>query len=204
MNGKRIRVVVVDDHELFRDGLAAILALAGDIDVVGSAANAHDAMEVVERETPDVVLLDVEMPGAHVGTSLARLLRVESSPKVVILTMHQDRILSRTLIQAGASAYMSKSARSAELLDAIRQAHFRTTPRDTAPQKAHDLLTPREVEVVRLISQAKSNAQIAVLLSISVGTVKRHTNNLYKKLEVASRIDALRAAKRLGLISAGH
>ncbi|TFV99899.1 response regulator transcription factor [Leifsonia flava] len=202
MTGVPIRVVIVDDHELFRDGIAALIAHAPGITVVGQAANADDALDVVIRDEPDVVLLDVEMPGARVTATLGRLKRIAPATRVIILTMHRDRILSEELLKAGATAFLTKSTPSTELIAAIRSASIAGGM--APPQKSSstgELLSAREHEVLRLISHAHSNAEVATTLSISVGTVKRHTNSIYRKLNATSRLDAVRRASLLGIIS---
>lgn len=198
---KSIRVVVVDDHDLFRDGVTAILGHAVGIEVVGGGADATEAHELVLNMRPDILLLDVEMPGAGITATLGRLRRAAPGTKVIILTMHRDRILSAELRRMGAAAFVTKAASSAELIGIIRKVHASRIDSEDGclPSALRALLSPREMEVLRLIAKALSNAEIASLLSISVGTVKRHVSNLYKKLGAASRLEAIRRASLLGI-----
>lgn len=208
--GGDIRVALADDHELFRDGMSAILGLAAGIAVVGEASDAEGAVAIASLHLPDILLLDVEMPGPPIATTLRRLRRGAPPTRVIVLTMHRDRVLRDELHRAGAAAFMTKSTPSAELIDVIRQvAHAPVRPSsairppgipaESVPQSGP--LSPRENEVIRLIALAHTNAEIAARLSITVGTVKRHTGNLYRKLGATSRMDAVRKATVIGILA---
>jgi DNA-binding NarL/FixJ family response regulator len=203
-------VIVFDDHSLFREGLVALLRRDSGISVVDESDNSWGAVARVESADADIVLLDVEMPGAGVYTTVRAIKRSRPAAHIVILTMHQDATLESELLRAGASAYLTKSLPSSTLIARLRQlsvANF-SDAKDTAAVVAHTTLTTgplstREKQVLRLLSNAHSNAEIARSLSISVGTVKRHTSNLYKKLGASSRMDAVRKAERFGIAQFG-
>jgi len=205
------RVVIVDDHRLFREGIAEIIEGEHDLEIVGQADNGSSALEIIRQTSPDVVLLDVSMPGIGIQEMLPQLLALKFSPLVVILTMHDDPQMVSKLISLGAHAYISKGAAREELLSAIRSiAHNRnhvtlSVSRDTMRQlneAPSSFLTAREVEVLELVSIGFRNSEIATRLYISEGTVKRHLTNIYLKLDVPSRISAVNKAVELGLLKA--
>jgi len=206
-----ISIVVVDDHTLFRHGLREILQTEPLFQVVGEGASGSQAVELAERLQPDVILLDVEMPGPGARTTISQVRYVSPFTKVVILTMHDDPVFVHDLLESGASAYMVKTVAKDELIAAIRSVGrndgnvllsvSRTTiERLDRQQSAGKLLSERELEVLRLLAKAKSNAQIAAELYITAGTVKRHLTNIYAKLGAVSRMDAVRKAAAAHLI----
>lgn len=201
MIDETIRIVVADDHAMFREGIVALLSRASGIAVIAQAHDSLSAVTLTESTRPDVLLLDVSMPGELPRTTIVRLRRSCPNTRVIILTMHQDLILQNDLLAAGASAYLTKTAPSQELILAIRNG---PSARSLAPGQPSDrvqmILTAREREVLRLVAQARSNHAIAETLRITEGTVKRHLNNIFEKLNAASRIDATRKALRLGIL----
>ncbi len=192
-------VVIADDHELFREGLRAMLTAADGIHVVGEAATHDEAYEQAIATRPDVLLLDVEMPGIPVLSTISRVRAEAPDTRILIVTMHRDRVLANHLRAAGAAGFVSKSAPASELVDAI---HSAIDVRDAVrrPELVASILSMREKEVMRLIAQGLSNEDIGRSLSISVGTVKRHNTNIFAKLGATSRTDAVRKASRLGEI----
>jgi DNA-binding NarL/FixJ family response regulator len=204
-----IRVVVADDNTLFREGIAEICEIETDLHVVGQAENGNDAVTLVRRENPDVVLLDVEMPGPDPGEVLGKVLSSPSAPRVAVLSMHDDARMVSRLMSTGAQAYISKSSTREELLAAIRAVSKRrdhvvlSVPKITMTQLGQPSagpLSPRELEVLDLVAQGLSNAQIGARLYISEGTVKRHLTNIYLKLDVRSRTNAINKAVALRLL----
>jgi DNA-binding NarL/FixJ family response regulator len=207
MSGPGCRVVLVDDHALFRSGLALLLSQDDRICVIGEGASSDEAVVLAGELLPDVLLLDVEMDAISAETSIRRIARTAPTVKVIVLTMYRDNVLKRQLVSAGASGYVTKDAQGPELVEIILTAH-RAMPLAKARDVSGDeneghgtaILSDRELQVLRLISQAQSNRDIGTRLSISEGTVKRHTTNTYAKLGATSRIDAVRKASRLGLL----
>lgn len=194
-----VTVVIADDHELFREGLRAMLTAADGVQVVGEAATHDQAYEQAVATRPDVLLLDVEMPGIPVLSTIGRVRAEAPETRILVVTMHRDRVLANHLRAAGASGFISKSAPASELVDAI---HSTRDVLDAArrPELVASILSLREKEVMRLIAQGLSNEEIGRSLSISVGTVKRHNTNIFTKLGATSRTDAVRKASRLGEI----
>jgi len=194
-------VVLADDHALFRQGVRALIEDAAQ--VVGEAASGEEAVRLVEAERPDVLLLDVEMPGGGAEQTIARVRRLAPETAVVVLTMHTDAVLQRRLLGAGASAFAHKGIDETSLRDLIAGVGLTTPGEEAAPAPVDGILTDRELEVIGMIARAYTNREISARLSIAEGTVKRHTTNIYAKLGATSRIDAVRKALRLNLLSGG-
>jgi len=199
----------VDDHAILREGLRAMLGYYDDIEVVGEAQDGAQALSQVDELRPDIVLMDIAMPGMN-GLEATRAIR-ERFPdtRVLILTQHEDPQYVLPLMQAGASGFVSKRALGADLINAIRvvaqgEIFLYPTAATTIVQEMRRLrdsatttpesLTPREVEILTHIVEGKTNAQIAVDLSISVKTVEWHRANLMSKLDVHSVADLVRYA----------
>ncbi|MFJ9732124.1 response regulator [Streptomyces sp. NPDC101171] len=207
--GRPVRALLVDDHALFRDGLRELLVADGQIEVVAMGGNGAECVELALRHRPDVILLDVEMPGQDAWTTLEQLRRQVPQSKVVILSMHEGYTLVQRLLDAGAAAYLTKSVVRRELVAAVcataadeSDSVTVSLPRRAllAPQAAGpESLSAREAEVLDLVAQAYSNAEIAGELFITESTVKRHLSNIYAKLGATSRLDAVRHAMRTGL-----
>lgn len=211
---KKIRVVLCDDHDLFRGGLAEMLATAGDVEVVGEADTHQRSVAVVSEVAPDVVLLDLEMPDGGAEKTVRRMLRLSRPPRIVVVTMHDEPRLIRRFIGMGASAYLPKSAGLEELLDTVRnaaasplsqsgQSEARVVPREVLEDLdgRADGLSGRELEILLQAARGMSNRQIAASLHLSVGTVKRHLANTYAKIGVSSRTEAAQKALAEGWIS---
>ncbi|KRC60869.1 hypothetical protein ASE14_07855 [Agromyces sp. Root81] len=194
---RAIRVVVADDHDIFRAGMRALLAAETGVEVEGEASDGAGALAATLAARPDVLMLDVEMPGVPVLSTITRVLAESPGTRVVVVTMHRDRVLTDSLLTAGASTFISKFATSAELIAAVRMVAPSAEQR-SAPQLAKSVLSPREREVMALISNGLSNEAISRKLSISISTVKRHNTHIYAKLGATSRTDAVRRAWTLG------
>lgn len=203
------RVLLADDHTLFREGVVEICEAEEDLSVVGQASDGDLAISLVRRESPDVVLLDVEMPGPGPESTLQQILSTPSPPRVAVLTMHDEARMVSKLLAIGAQAYISKSSTRAELLAAVRAVRQNSdhvvlsVAKDTMSQlerPAQGPLSVRELEVLELVSHGLSNAQIASRLFISEGTVKRHLTNIYLKLDVRSRLSAINKATAMRLL----
>jgi DNA-binding NarL/FixJ family response regulator len=210
-----IRVLVADDHDAFRSGLRALLATAPGISVVGEARDGLDAVALAAREQPDVVLMDVNMPGLD-GLEATRRI-VDGSPHVavLVLTMHDDDDTVFDAVRAGARGYILKGARRTELLRAVRAVasgeaifgptvarrlvdYFARRPAAQAPTPFPEL-TDREREILELVAGGRSNAEITALLVVSPKTVRNHVSNIFAKLQVRDRADAIVRAREAGL-----
>jgi DNA-binding NarL/FixJ family response regulator len=210
-----IRVVLCDDHELFRHGLAEMLTTADDIRIVGEGHTHERAVAVVAEARPDVVLLDLQMPHGTAEATLQGLLALPQPPNVVIVTMYDEPRLIRRFIGLGASAYLPKSASLEELLDTVRNAAASlqapsgesSKPRIVPQEVLEDLdgqangLSGRELEILLQAARGMSNQQIAASLFLSEATVKRHLANTYSKMGVKSRTEATQKALASGWIS---
>jgi DNA-binding NarL/FixJ family response regulator len=213
---KDIRVVVADDQRVVREGLALVLGLLPDVDVVGSAADGAEAVELAVALRPDIVLMDLRMPRCD-GVEATRRLR-ERAPeiRVVVLTTYSDDRSVLEALRAGARGYLTKEAGGEEIRAALRrvlddgaaldpavQHHVLKALTESPAQKPGELpdgLTPREAEVLGLIAGGLSNGEIAVRLYISEGTVKSHVNHLLAKTGVRDRAQAVAYAYRHGLV----
>jgi len=201
-----IRILIVDDHQVVREGLAAIINRQPDMAVIGEASNGQQAVELYRQHSPDVSLIDLRMPGMN-GVEAITAIRIEApnSRFIVLTTYDGDEDIYRAL-QAGAQAYLLKDMFREELLEAIRTVHAgqRRIPSAVATRLAERMagndLTAREVEVLRLIASGKSNKQIAARLEITEGTVKGHVNNILSKMGVSDRTQAVTTAIQRGIV----
>jgi DNA-binding NarL/FixJ family response regulator len=209
-----VRVVVVDDHTLFRQGLRELLSTDPQFTVVAEGANGNEAVALAGEHRPDVILLDVEMPGPGAKATIKQLRRVAPGTRIVVLTMHDDSTMVHELLEGGASAYLVKTIVREELIAAVRSVS--RTPGNVLLSVSRETiegldrhrpeggpLSTRELEVLKLLAQAMSNAQIAGRLYITEGTVKRHLTNIYAKLGAVSRVDAIRKATAAKLLPPG-
>jgi DNA-binding NarL/FixJ family response regulator len=207
----RISVVLVDDHALVRDGVCEILSAQSGIEVVGQAANSEDAIAQVVRHRPDIVLLDVELPGGEVTDTVTRMRALAPDSQIIILSMYDGPQLMRRLISGGIRGYLLKSVDRQELVAAIRSVHSSPNHMVIAVSQsslaqmhgggAQPVLSERELEILRLVAQALSNSQVATRLHITEPTVKRHLRNVFTKLGAVSRIDAVNKAISASLLA---
>ena len=213
----KIRVFLADDHLILREGIRSILEKVPDIEMIGEAADGKEAVAKVEQLAPDVVLMDITMPGLNGLEATRQIKQKHPSIKVLILTMHEtDQYLSE-MLEAGASGYVVKTTTSRELISAIRAVYqgdvhlypsiARMLVEDylhkvkTGEEKAsYNGLTPREREILRYIAEDKQNKEIAELLGISVRTVQAHRTNLMDKLGAHDRTELVKYAIRKGII----
>ena len=209
-----IKVLLADDHTLFRNGLAGLLASYGGMEVVGSTPNGEEAVALVERTRPDVVLMQVQIPFERAKDVLTRMRAVSPPPKVVIVTMFESPRYLRELMGLGASAYLIKSASTQHLIGAIRAALFDPKgenvvvgmPRgmlEEAKKGSGGVLSTRELEILLLAARGLSNREIGEKLHIAEATVRRHLANAYSKMEVSSRAEATRKALQEEWITIG-
>jgi DNA-binding NarL/FixJ family response regulator len=202
-----IAVVIVDDHALFRDGLRGILQTQPDMMIVGEAGDSASALSLAVDKQPDVVLLDVEIPGDDVTATVSQIRLRSPGSRVIILSMHEGPQLVQALLAAGIRGYLLKSIRWQELVAAIR-AVCSDTDRVVLGVSRESLarvqqgpsagtLSVREIEVLDLVAQALSNGQIASRLNLTEATVKRHLRNIFVKLGAVSRLDAVNKSREL-------
>jgi DNA-binding NarL/FixJ family response regulator len=210
-----IRVLIADDHGIVRSGLRMLLDRQADIDVVGEAGDGVEALEVVQSEQPDVAVLDVSMP-RMTGLQAAREIGAYSpDTRILLLSMHDDERYFFEGLEAGAAGYVLKRAADTDLIDAVRTVAGGRTFLSGAAQESlmraweeggrgepADPLTPRELEVVKLIAEAYTNKQIAETLKLSEKTVESHRANVLSKLGMRDRVELVRYAIRRGLVEA--
>ncbi len=215
---KKIRVLVVDDHTIVRDGICALLGLAGDIEVVGEAANGKEAIEMVKKLAPDVVLMDIAMPIMGGLEATHRIHKDFSNAKVLALTQYDDREYVFPIIEAGAYGFISKSAASSELTSGIRAVYrgdsflspsvakflvevYRQGGTLKKSLDPYDELTVREREVLKLLAEGYTIQEIANMLSISPKTAEGHKTSLMAKLDIHNRAELVKYALRKGIIT---
>lgn len=208
-----IKVLLVDDHEMVRIGLAAVLGTEDDIEVVGEANNGAEGIRLAQEYKPDIVLMDLVMEGMDGIETTRKLLQLYPDCKVIVLTSYLDDAKIYPVLEAGAFSYLLKTSRASEIAQAIRAAakgqpilesqvaskimnRFRQPKEQQAPH--HDL-TEREMEVLRLIARGKSNQEVADELFIGIKTVKFHVTNILAKLGVDDRTQAAIYAYKQGL-----
>ncbi|AIQ65514.1 Transcriptional regulatory protein LiaR [compost metagenome] len=212
--GEPIKVLLVDDHEMVRIGLAAVLGTEDGIEVVGEAGSGEEGVRLAREYKPDVVLMDLVMEGMDGIETTRQIMKLYPECKVIVLTSYLDDEKMYPVIEAGAFSYLLKTSRANEVADAIRAAargqsvlvsqvaskmmnRFRSDARIEAP--AHAELTDREMEVLKLLAQGKSNQDIADQLIIGIKTVKFHVTNILAKLGVEDRTQAAIYAYKNGL-----
>jgi DNA-binding NarL/FixJ family response regulator len=211
-----IRVIVADDHNLVREGICALLEKAGGFEIVGEAEEGREAVEMTQRLNPDVVVMDIAMPRLN-GIQAAEQIRALGLPtKIVILSMYSDEVLVRQALQHGARGFLLKGSFKEELLLAVQAVHRGATylspavsetilsdvayPAANPPAHLSIQLTPREHEVLQLISEGHTNAEIAESLEVSIKTIERHRTSLMAKLDVRNVVELIRVALKYRLI----
>ncbi len=214
------KVLIVDDHPLFREGLKSLIDRSPNYGTVGEAGNSEEALHLAEELQPDMVTMDVSMPGDNGVTTAGKLLRAAPGVKVLMVSMHPRYEYVAEAFRAGARGYLVKEAtgpRLIEALDALGRGEFfidgnvsrdvvgklmadATSKEDESEDEAYNLLTPREQQVMRLVVEDVTAREIARRLSLKQKTVENHRANLMKKLGVHSKMELVRYAARLGLI----
>lgn len=209
-----VRVVVVDDHAVVRSGLRLVLDAEEDIETVAEAGNAREAIFAVRREQPDVVLMDVVMPGGSGIDATPAVLREAPDAKVLVLSMQDDPAYVREAFAAGASGYVLKEAADEELVAAVREvaaggryvhpalgARLATAEAEARARAEADPLSDREREVLRLLALGHTNQEIGKTLYLSVRTVETHRAHIMQKLRLQTRAELVRYALKNGLLA---
>ena len=213
----KIKVLVVDDHTIVRDGICALLAFAGDIEVTGVASNGREALDAIGQSRPDVVLMDIAMPILDGLEATQRICKEAPEIKVIILSQYDDKEHVLSLLEAGASGFISKTAVSAELPSAIRYVHrgesflsptvarylvddYKQGVAWRDDSDSYKQLTEREKDVFKLLAEGHTAQEIADMLVISPKTVAGHKANIMAKLGFGNTLDLIKYALRRGII----
>jgi DNA-binding NarL/FixJ family response regulator len=210
-----VRVLIADDHPLFREGMRGRLDRVADVEVVGEAASGDEAVELARKLEPDVILMDIKMPGLNGIEATREILRASPHVGVLVLTMFEDDDSVFAAMRAGAKGYLLKDSGGEGVLHAIRAVAsgeavfgpgvaeriigFFSVSRSATPRRAFPELTEREEEVLSLVAQGKSNQAISRQLFVSLKTVRNHVSNILVKLQVADRAQAVIRARDAGM-----
>lgn len=201
-----IRILTVDDHALLRKGISALVNAEPDMKLIAEASNGHEAIEAFRSHRPDVTLMDLQMPDLNGTEAIDRIRGEFPEARIIVLTTYTGDVQVLRALKAGARAYVLKGHVHRELLDTIRAVHagHKRIPPDIAAQLAEhaadDELTPREIDVLRLIAAGNSNKLIADHLSIGEATVKSHVTNILSKLGANDRAHAVTIGLKRGII----
>ncbi|HEX5943463.1 MAG TPA: response regulator transcription factor [Anaerolineales bacterium] len=215
MDSEKIRVLIADDHPLFRDGMHGLLDSVTETEVVGEATSGEEAITLAESLQPDVILMDIKMPGINGLQAMREILQTSPHIRILIVSMLEDDDSVFAAMRAGARGYVPKGANQAEMLRAIRAVAngeaifgpgiaqrligFFSTSRPSAQSRIFPDLTEREGEVLELITQGRTNVEIAEQLVLSLKTVRNHVSNIFSKLQVVDRAQAVLRAREAGL-----
>jgi two-component system, NarL family, nitrate/nitrite response regulator NarL len=215
---KRIRVLLVEDHAVVREGLFSLLRAEDDIEVVGEARNGREAVQMIKRLLPEVVIMDIAMPLLNGVEATRQILKLVPTTRVLVLSAHSEDEYVEQVMAAGAAGYLIKQTAANVLIKAIREAHRGRTffspsigkrledlheksmGRGKRPKKKAAQLSPREVEVLQLIAEGMANKQTATQLGISIKTVEKHRQNLMSKLGIHDTAGLTRYAISAGII----
>jgi DNA-binding NarL/FixJ family response regulator len=211
-----LRVLIADDHPLFRKGMRALLTAMLDTEVVGEATTGQEAIELAAALQPDVILMDLQMPGINGIEATRQVLHTSPHIRILVVTLFEDDASIFTALRAGARGYILKDAKEEEMLRAIRAVgsgeaifspaiatrlmDFFAAPRPAAPKEIFPTLTEREREILQLIARGSTNSEIAKELALSTKTVGNYVSNIFGKLQVADRAQAIIRARDAGLM----
>lgn len=213
----KIRVLIADDHAILRSGLRMLIDAQADMTVVAEAQNGNEAIQMAEKTSPDVVILDITMPERGGLHAIHDILKHNADTRILLLSMHEELAYLRTALAAGASGYVLKKSVDADLLSAIRAVHKGRTyvdselaseliqhalpERSRSPDKLTDVLSERELQVLKLVAEGFSSREIAQQIFVSVKTVETYRGRFAEKLGLTSRADIVRYALETGLLT---
>lgn len=211
---EKIKILVVDDHTLMRDGIRALLSLSNDMEIIGEAADGREALEKVQELSPDVVVMDIAMPVMDGLEATRRIKKKNPKVKVLVLTQYDNREYILSAIKAGADGYVPKKAAGSELASAIRAIHRGDSflyPSAAAAlikdylrqavEEPYDRLTSREREILKLIAEGHTSKEIADMLFISLKTALGHRTKIMQKLDIHNRTELIKYAMHKGLVT---
>ncbi|MCL4370796.1 MAG: response regulator transcription factor [Chloroflexi bacterium] len=213
----KIRILMVDDHTILRDGIRALLSLYDDIEIVGEASDGREALDKIARHRPDVVIMDIAMPGLGGLEATLEVRKRNMESKVLVLSQHENKEYVHSVLKAGASGYVLKKAAGSELIAAIRAVYrgesfldpsiartvidgYLGRDGESKRNSEYDKLSDRETQVLKLVAEGASNKEIADLLCVSVKTVMGHRANVMEKLGIHSRTELVKYAIKRGLV----
>jgi DNA-binding NarL/FixJ family response regulator len=209
------RVLIADDHPLFRKGMRALLTSISGVEVIGEAATGQEAIELAAALQPEVIIMDLQMPGINGIEATRQIIQVSPHIRILVVTLFEDDASVFTALRAGARGYILKDAKEEEIVRAVRAVgggeaifspaiatrlmEFFATPRPGVSKEIFPTLTEREREILQLIAGGATNSDIARSLSLSIKTVSNYASNIFNKLQVASRAQAIIRAREAGL-----
>jgi DNA-binding NarL/FixJ family response regulator len=210
-----LRILIADDHPVFRDGIRALLEAAPDMEIVAEATSGDEAVSLAAQHQPDVILMDLKMPGMNGVEATRRIVELGAPSRILVVTMFEDDASVFTAMRAGARGYVLKDATKEELLRAIqavahgeaifsptiatRVLHFFSAPHPVLPRHVFPELTDREHDILSLLANSANNHEIAQQLDLSPKTVSNYVSNIFNKLQVADRAEAIIKARDAGL-----
>ncbi len=209
----KVKILIVDDHALLREGIRALLGVHDEIEIVGEASDGNESIQKALEFTPDVILMDLVMPGMNGLEAIHHLRKKIPAAKVLVLTQHETKAYILSAVKAGAAGYIPKKALSSELLTAIRTVHMGDSYLYSSATKAlmedyqqrverepYDRLTAREREILKLVASGQTSREISDILHISLKTVQGHRLKITKKLGLGNRTELIKYAMRKGLV----
>ncbi|MEE9400031.1 MAG: response regulator transcription factor [Dehalococcoidales bacterium] len=210
----KIKILVVDDHAIMRDGIRALIGLCDDIEIVGEASEGKEAIERARELSPSVIVMDIAMPDMDGLEATRRITKKKPAVKVLVLTQHDNKEYIISAIKAGAAGYVPKRALGSELISAIRAVHkadsflypsaaaaLIESYRQQIEEEPYDRLTAREREILKLIAEGYTSRKIAEMLYISLKTVQGHRMKIFEKLDIHNRTELIKYAMRKGLVN---
>jgi DNA-binding NarL/FixJ family response regulator len=211
----KIKVLLVDDHAIMRDGIRALLSIDSNIEIVGEAGEGKEAVEKAAALSPDVIVMDIAMPGMDGLEATRRIMKQNPKARILILSQHDDREYVLSSIKAGSAGYLPKRALGSELVSAIKAVYkgesflhpsaasalIKDYREQSHGTDAYDQLTPREREILKLIAEGHTSKEIAGMLFISLKTVMGHRAKMMEKLSLRNRTDLIKYAMKKGLLS---